>query len=351
MEATVAELVSIGAIAAELGLSPSYIRLLTDQGLFEAHRTVGGHRRYDLAATRQAWLAHCLERGGRPSGAAGEGAGRPAPTVERTFALAGLEEDRVHRELSDPLDLAGREPARVIVAYAFTEMLNNAVDHSGGTEAVVRLWRRPARVEVEIADDGDGVFAHLLTGLDLPDLFASVQELSKGKRTTAPDRHSGEGIFFTSKAVDLFTLAANGIVWTVDNLRRDQALGVSAVRVGTTVRFAVDPRTDRELGAVFRQFSDEDHVFSRSRPVVRLFEIGVSFVSRSEAKRLLSGMERFKEVEVDFTGIEVVGQGFVDELLRVWPAAHPETRIVPSHMTEEVAFMVSRGLPGPSTSS
>ena len=90
-----AELVSIGAIAAELGLSPSYIRLLTDQGLFEAHRTAGGHRRYDLAATRQAWLAHCLERGGRPSGAAGEAAGRPAPTVERTYPLAGLEEDNV----------------------------------------------------------------------------------------------------------------------------------------------------------------------------------------------------------------------------------------------------------------
>jgi len=271
--------------------------------------------------------------------------------VERTFPLAGLEEDRVHRELSGPLDLAGREPARLIVAYAFTEMLNNAVDHSGGTAAAVRLWRRPARVEVEIADDGEGVFAHLLTGLDLPDLFAAVQELSKGKRTTAPDRHSGEGIFFTSKAVDLFTLAANGIVWTVDNLRRDEALGVSAVRVGTAVRFAVDPGTDRDLGAVFRQFSDEDHVFSRSRPVVRLFEIGVAFVSRSEAKRLLSGMERFKEVEVDFTGIQVVGQGFVDELLRVWPAAHPETRILPSHMSEEVEFMVSRGLPGTSTST
>ena len=44
-----------------------------------------------------------------------------------------------------------------------------------------------------------------------------------------------------------------------------------------------------------------------SQPV----KIGVAFVSRSEAKRLLSGMERFKEVEVDFTGIGVVGQGFV----------------------------------------
>jgi anti-sigma regulatory factor (Ser/Thr protein kinase) len=329
-----AELVSIGTIAAELGLSPSYIRLLTDQGLFEAHRTPGGHRRYHLAATRQAWLGHSLRRSG------------PAPTVERTYPLLGLEEDRVHRELGEALGVAGHEPARRIVAYAFTEMLNNAIDHSGGTAAEVRLWRHPARLEVEITDDGDGVFAHLRAGLDLPDLFASVQELSKGKRTTAPDRHSGEGIFFTSKAVDLFVLAANGIAWTVDNLRRDHAVGSSAVRVGTAVRFALDPRTDRDLGEVFRAYSDEDHAFSRSRPVVRLFEIGVAFVSRSEAKRLLNGMERFAEVEVDFTGVESVGQGFVDELLRVWPATHGETRVVPSHMNDAVAFMVDRGLPG-----
>jgi anti-sigma regulatory factor (Ser/Thr protein kinase) len=331
------ELVSIGTIAAELGLSPSYIRLLTEQGVFKAHRTAGGHRRYDLAAARQAWATRSLERGGPP----------PRPTVEHHYRLGGLEEDRVHRELSGALDLAGHEPARDIVAYAFTEMLNNAIDHSGGATAIVRLWRQPARVDVEIIDDGDGVFAHLLTGLGLPDLFASVQELSKGKRTTAPDRHSGEGIFFTSKAVDLFALAANGLVWTVDNLRRDEAIGASPVQVGTTVRLSLDPGTDRDLSALFRQFSDEDHAFSRTRPVVRLFEIGVSFVSRSEAKRLLAGLERFKEVEVDFTGIEAVGQGFVDELLRVWPASHPETRIVPSHMTEEVEYMVSRGLPGP----
>lgn len=334
-----AELVPIGTIAAELGLSPSYIRLLTDQGVFEAHRTTGGHRRYDLAATRQAWAIRCL--------AAERGASVTTPTLEHRYPLRGLEEDRVHRELAGALDLTAHEPARVIVAYAFTEMLNNAIDHSGGTTATVRLWRQPARVDVEIADDGDGVFAHLLAGLELPDLFASVQELSKGKRTTAPDRHSGEGIFFTSKAVDRFALAANGIVWTVDNLRRDQAIGSSAVRVGTTVRLSLDPGTDRDLSVVFRQFSDDDHAFNRTRPVVRLFEIGVSFVSRSEAKRLLAGLERFKEVEVDFTGITVVGQGFVDELLRVWPAAHPETRILPSHMTEEVEFMMSRGLAGP----
>jgi anti-sigma regulatory factor (Ser/Thr protein kinase) len=341
----VAELVPIGTLAAELGLSPTYIRQLTELGVFQARRTAGGHRRYDLHAARAAWMAHSLAKIGAPptSGLAGG-----APTSEGTHALSGLEEHRVHHELAAPFDLGAFAAARQIVAYAFTEMLNNAIDHSNGTTAVVRIWRRPAVVRVEIADDGEGVFAHLRSGLGLPDLFASVQELSKGKRTTAPERHTGEGIFFTSKAVDAFVLEANGLAWSVDNLRGDQALGASPVRIGTVVAFTLDPETDRDLGTVFRRFSDEGHGFTRSRPVVRLFEVGVSFVSRSEAKRLLAGMERFAEVEVDFTGVEMVGQGFVDEMLRVWPVAHPDTRVVPVGMNEAVRFMVQRGLPGAS---
>lgn len=95
---------------------------------------------------------------------------------------------------------------------------------------------------------------------------------------------------------------------------------------------------------MFGEFT-EDHEFTRTRAVVKLFELGTAFVSRSEAKRLLAGMDRFRHVVVDFTGVESVGQGFVDELLRVWPTQHPETAVVTTGMNEAVEFMVRRGLP------
>jgi STAS-like domain of unknown function (DUF4325) len=80
--------------------------------------------------------------------------------------------------------------------------------------------------------------------------------------------------------------------------------------------------------------------------VVKLFEIGTVFVSRSEARRLLDGLDRdFDTVEVDFTGVTDVGQGFVDELQRVWPAAHPGKTVTPTNMNEAVEFMIRRGLP------
>lgn len=128
-------------------------------------------------------------------------------------------------------------------------------------------------------------------------------------------------------------------------MRGDQAVGGSEVEEGTRVRWEMDPATTRAIRDVFGTYTDEDHRFSRTRTTVRLFGFGVRFVSRSEAKRLMRGLERFEEVVLDFTGVEEVGQGFVDEALRVWPGSHEGTSVHPEGMTGPVEFMVRRGLP------
>ncbi|MFN7571438.1 MAG: STAS-like domain-containing protein [Betaproteobacteria bacterium] len=46
-------------------------------------------------------------------------------------------------------------------------------------------------------------------------------------------------------------------------------------------------------------------------------------VARSQAKRLLSGHESCDGLELDFSGISEIGQGFADEAFRVWRNAHP----------------------------
>jgi uncharacterized protein DUF4325 len=195
-----------------------------------------------------------------------------------------------------------------------------------------------------VRDYGVGAYDKLRRGLHLASEFEAVQELSKGKRTTDRAHHTGEGIFFTSKAVDVFRLASSGVRWTVDNLRHDVALGVAVEAGGTSVVCQIDPRTGRNLADVFGQFTS-DFAFTRTRPVVKLFEVGTSFVSRSEARRLLDGLdEDFEAIEVDFTGVSDVGQGFVDELLRVWPSAHPGKAVIPASMNPAVEFMIRRGL-------
>ncbi|HET9896649.1 MAG TPA: DUF4325 domain-containing protein [Streptosporangiaceae bacterium] len=336
MAADAGDFVPIGDVVRELGLSPTRIRELADAGEIPSTRTAGGHRRFDLAAVRAAVarrvlpeerLRHVIEAD---------------PSWRRELTLLGLAEDEVWRRVRSDLGIPSESNAGRIMAYAFTEMLNNAIDHSGGDKVVISVWLTADRWCFEIKDDGQGAFAKLTAGLRLGSEFEALEELSKGKRTTDPQRHSGEGIFFTSKVVDIFRLASSGVRWTTDNIRHDQAIGVVAQGPGTVVQCQLDPHTDRVIGDLFRQFT-EDHVFVRTRPSVKLFEIGTPFVSRSEARRLLDGLaEDFETVEVDFAGVTDVGQGFIDELLRVWPALHPGKTVVPVNVNVAVEFMINR---------
>lgn len=328
--------VRIADIARELGLSPSRIRQLADAGVIPSTRTGGGHRLFDLPSVRAAIARRALAEQSSSVADAGE------PTWRHELTLLGLAEHEVWRRIVGDLELNVNSNAGRIMAYSFMEMLNNAIDHSGSETATISLWVGPDQWCFEIKDRGVGALAKLKEGLRLGNEFEAVQELSKGKRTTDPAHHTGEGIFFTSKAVDLFRLTSSGVRWTVDNLRHDQALGTVPVIVGTSVRCQVDPHTDRALADIFREFT-EDHAFVRTRPAVKLFEVGTAFVSRSEARRLLDGLDTgFETVEVDFAGVTDVGQGFVDELLRVWPTTHPGKAVIPINMNPAVEFMVRR---------
>ncbi len=331
-------LVRVADVARELGLSPSRIRQLADAEVIPSSRTPGGHRLFDLGAVRAAIARRTLPED--PLTVATEA----TPSWQHELTLLGLSEDVVWRRVAEDLHLDRESPAGKIMGYAFTEMLNNAIDHSGSETATITWWVGTDQWSFEVRDYGVGAYPKLREGLHLASDFEAVQELSKGKRTTDRQRHTGEGIFFTSKAVDIFRLTSSGVRWTVDNLRQDTALGVVPTSSGTSVVCQIDPQTDRSLAGIFHEFS-RDHAFVRTRPVVKLFEIGTTFVSRSEARRLLDGLEAdFDTVEVDFAGVTDVGQGFVDELMRVWPTAHPDKTVIPTNMNPAVQFMIERGL-------
>lgn len=261
----------------------------------------------------------------------------------RRYPRAVIAEDRVWAEVAAACSAVGELPktARSILQYAFTEMLNNAIEHSSGHEVEVRMEAVPSGLGFVIADDGVGVFANLRKLLRLPSDLVALQELSKGKLTTLPAGHTGEGVFFTSKAVRVFELSANGVRWTVDNVRDDMAVGSTSVTCGTTVRVEVARRPKRSLTEVFAEYA-EDFDFAKTRVVIKLFALGTRFVSRSEARRVLANLEKWRAVVLDFSGVEEIGQGFADEVFRVWSRAHPGIKLEPVAMTEPVAFLVRR---------
>lgn len=324
--------VGIGAAADILGVSTSTVRELANRGILTFTTTPGGHRRFDPVRLRAEWDAYTDARA------------TPSTEWTQTHRLAGLEEDKVWRSLRtwlddrlDPLP----DSARTILAYAVTETVNNAIDHSRGSEVTISCELDDRNIRVTVQDDGVGVFETIREGFALPSVLDSLVELTKGKRTTAPSRHAGEGLFFTSKAVDLFDLSANGLRFIVDNRIDDIATG-SSHATGTVVRLALDADTARRLADVFAAYTDEDLAFVRTTPVVRLTPAEGEFISRSEAKRFAAGLEKFTEVTLDFTGLGLIGQGFADELFRVWHREHPEVTLHVSGASPAVAMMIGR---------
>jgi DNA-binding transcriptional ArsR family regulator len=332
--------------ASRRGLRAAILRILEAKG-----EASSGEIARAAGVTRQAVQYHL-----GPMLASGlirrSGAGRstrysPTASYTRRWRIGDATEDEawdeVVREAECLADVT--DSARSILNYSVTEMANNAIDHSSGTYFEVSIRCSDRVITIDVADDGVGAFAHVRDRLDLPDTFAAIQQLSKGKETTAPAQHTGEGIFFTSKAVDRFELESSGLRWVVDNRNNDQAIGDSPRQVGTLVRLELDPATGRRLSEVFAPYtSDKALSFDTTRAIVRLFETGGTFVSRSEAKRLATRLERFEHAIVDFAGVHVVGQGFVDELFRVWQREHPEVTLTPVNMSQAVEQMVRRGL-------
>jgi anti-sigma regulatory factor (Ser/Thr protein kinase)/biotin operon repressor len=281
----------------------------------------------------------------------GPGHGRGTKYVENAVAsfavtLDAAEEDEVWSaqmvEL-EPMRSLGRR-AHDIHQYAFTEMLNNAIEHSEGTTAQVRIREIADGLEVSVHDDGIGAFTKIARETGMPP-DEVVGELSKGKLTSDPSRHTGEGIFFTSKAVARFVLESDGKAYVVEGGldEPDWAIGPSRVKRGTRVTWDIPGDPPHPLNEVFGRFAPDDSFeFSRTATHVGLFSGSRSLISRSEARRLAKRLEGFDVVTIDFSGIELVGQGFADELFRVWAWQHPDITLVPVNAGPEVAQMIER---------
>ena len=240
---------------------------------------------------------------------------------------------------------AANEQTRAILNYTVTEMLNNAIDHSRGKTVELLGKFHEDEIEISIVDDGIGAFRNVQDHFNLTDELEAIAHLAKGQQTTWAERHTGQGIFFSSRAVDVFEVESGGRIWQVDNVRADTTVLPGVKRAGTRVNLRT--RKDRTLTMkeVFDRHSIEEYAFDKGAVRVALSEHGNEFVSRSEAKRLGLGLGLYGQVELDFANVRAVGQGFVDELFRVWVTANPGTTLTYINASEEVDFMIQRGLP------
>lgn len=266
--------------------------------------------------------------------------------ADRSYPREGLDEDRVWREVIKPLMAELPDNTRNVWHYGATEMINNAIDHSGSPNVRVQVRHNAFETEVTVIDEGEGIFVKIQNALHLADPRESILELAKGKLTTAPSHHTGEGIFFTSRVMDLFEIESHHLRFSHQPRADDRIVEHAADIPGTRVRMRLANESSRTLREIFNQFTEgEDSTFDRTVVPMRLAQHeGDRLVSRSQAKRVANRFERFKRVELDFAGIEEIGQAFADELFRVYAREHPDIRITPVNTAPAVAQMIRRAV-------
>ena len=255
-----------------------------------------------------------------------------------------LEEDVVWRNDIAPSLEHLPENVFEIWHYGFTEMFNNVIDHSEGEIATIRFEKTATTTEIILSDDGVGIFKKIQNKLGLLDERHAILELAKGKLTTDPDNHTGEGIFFTSRMFEDFDILSGGTFF-LHRIDQDEDLILESKGTsGTYVWMKLNNHTARTTKKIFDQYtSEEDFGFTKTVVPVRLAQYGDDkLVSRSQAKRLLARVDRFKTVIFDFESVDSIGQAFADEIFRVFESKHPEVELIATKTNSSVKRMISR---------
>ena len=265
-------------------------------------------------------------------------------------------EDKVWRTEVAPIINGVAANVADICHHGVSEMVNNVIDHSGSTDFLISVRRTAAKIDINIFDRGVGIFRKIKEAFNLEDDRHAIFELTKGKITTDPDRHTGEGIFFTSRMFDTFSILSGGLFLWHRREGHDWLIQAGDYQPGTTVTMKIGVNSTHTSKEVFDKYTRVgaedidsegidvgDYAFARTRIVVDLMRFeGESLVSRSQAKRLVARLDKFREIILDFRDVESIGPAFADEIFRVYQREHPEIKLIYLNANEAVAAMIRR---------
>lgn len=271
-------------------------------------------------------------------------------TVRKTYSFVysniNLSEDKIFdKDIAQHVNMHEKNVFS-IWRYAFTEMMNNAIEHSQAKNIFVDVVVDAVYTMILIQDNGIGIFNNIRQYMKMEEnkeisQEEAVQLLFAGKFTTAKNMHSGEGIFFTSHLMDAFWIFSDKMTFSRTPFNDHQLEHDKGV-VGTSVLMLLSNHSKKTTKEVFNRFSSVEEGFIKTQiPIAYVFP-NDSPVSRSEARRLGELVLKFKEIELDFAGVEEVGQAFCHELFIVWQARNPEKQINVLNANQYILDMIQR---------
>jgi anti-sigma regulatory factor (Ser/Thr protein kinase) len=252
--------------------------------------------------------------------------------VVASYPIEGLQEDLPwSRDFAPCLDLPA--PVARLAQHAFTELLNNAIDHSGGRAVTVSVRQTATQLQLLVSDDGCGLFERIERSFAIDDPRLAMLELGKGKLSSQPDRHCGQGLGLVARLADIFELHANRQAF------QHRAWGQAGWRsaktmphTGTSALVVIALDSTRSVDAALRAMNadGDGYAFDHAQVPLRLLtDHQVALASRAQARRVTERLGQFRRATLDFSGIDEVGPAFADELFRVFAARNPDVRLVP----------------------
>ncbi len=223
--------------------------------------------------------------------------------------------------------------------YSLSEMVNNVMDHSEAETLELVIFMNYLSTSVMLKDNGVGIFEKIKIHFNLPNLDEAICELFKGKLTTDSANHSGEGIFFTSKLMDRYFIVSGNKIFTTDKFE-DEHVSTAKEKIteGTLVFMSLSNFSNKKTFEIFDDYSNDEGSFIKTRiPLKNIFSDAP--VSRSQANRVCNRLDKFKEVIIDFEGLQWMGQGFAHQMFVVYKNQHPEIEFIPVNMNEAVTKM------------
>lgn len=266
---------------------------------------------------------------------------------EQTYRIKNLSEEKVLEQIRQESLFKDnlQENVQSILEYALSEMINNAIEHSESKSVRVKILRDDKNISFFITDHGVGVFKNVMEKLKLETEYDAINEILKGKTTTQPKAHSGEGIFFTSKIADIFQINSRGFILLIDNKINDIFVNTTKKSfLGSEVYFEINIKTKKHLSDVFREYQSNPntYAFDKTKITVKLYTLGTIYMSRSQARRILSNLDKFDHIILDFKDVPTIGQAFADEIFRVYKNNRPKVVIEYINANESVKFMIGR---------
>ena len=291
------------------------IKKLADTGYLQRHGS-GTRQTYSLGA-RRFWIG----------------------VFKREEALAQGGETMVWERHFAPLLLDLQPNVRSLSNTAMTEMINNVLDHSMAEHLACGVHVADGQIAMLVADDGIGIFDRIAQATQRFDTRLAVLELAKGKFTTAPQGHSGMGVFVSSRMMDGFVIESGGLHFDPHEVHTplprfdwvDAGAMLKPARARTVVRMTLALNSPRTPNDIYDKYFEPHEVggeaFHTTEIPVRLARLSSDLVSRSQAKWALERANQFRTVILDYDGVSHVGQAFVDEIYRVFALSHPQIEL------------------------